>query len=97
MRKITQDIVRAFRNGECRNIGNSSTDGWHLYLHGNMIARKDDNGTLFVNFCGWNTPTTKERINGLCEIINGSRPFHNINFDLHRNGVLVEDDAWLKI
>lgn len=64
MRKVTRDIVRAFLNGEKRTIGNSSTCGQVLYLHGNAIARKQKDG-LSISACGWKTSTTKERLNGI--------------------------------
>lgn len=35
-----------------------------MYLHGNQIAKKDANGVTLYD-CGWNTPTTKERLNGI--------------------------------
>lgn len=36
-----------------------------MYLHGNKIAWKDGNGNLYFSMCGWATPTTRERLNGL--------------------------------
>lgn len=47
-----------------RTINNTSTDGVTLYLHGNAIAewRK---GKLYVSTAGWNTVTTRQRLNML--------------------------------
>ena len=64
MRKITQQTVNAlFSNGNMVN-NNTVVSGGVVYLHGNMIARLQ--GTkLQVSFCGWVTPTTRDRINAI--------------------------------
>ena len=40
-----------------------------MKLHGNLIARKHTNNygdvDLYISACGWLTPTTKERLNGI--------------------------------
>lgn len=65
MRKITKDIIRAWRNNEERTINNSYTDGTTLFLFGNAIARKTADGGLEITSAGWKTSTTKERLNGI--------------------------------
>ena len=65
MRQITRDIVAAFMNREEKRIGNSHTRGEFLYLHGNAIACHNADGTIEVTTAGWNTPTTRERLNGI--------------------------------
>lgn len=65
MRKITREIVSAFMNHETKRIGNSRTDETTLYLHNNAIARWDEQGELWTTTAGWNTPTTRERLNGI--------------------------------
>lgn len=64
MRKITKEIVHAFENGYKLRKGNDYTDGEAMFLHGNKIAEKRD-GALWITNAGWNTVTTKERLNGL--------------------------------
>ena len=64
MRKITKEIVAAFMNHECKQIGNSRTDGKALYLHENPIAVHLSKG-INITTADWNTPTTRERLNGL--------------------------------
>lgn len=64
MRKITKEIVAAFMNHETKRIGNSDTDGTVIYLHGNKIAVHTNEG-IKVTTAGWNTPTTRERLNGI--------------------------------
>lgn len=71
MRQITIDAVRAFRNGNRFKRNNtevrtfSHTGYRELRLHNNVIAWYDDNGSLFIQNCGYSTVTTKERLNGL--------------------------------
>ena len=69
MRKITTAICSAFENGQALTMGNTHTDGQTLWLHGNGIARKRMAGQevdgLYITLAGWNTNTTRERLNGL--------------------------------
>ena len=70
MRKITADAIRAFRNGQTFKRGNTQVfighlqEGRLLCLHGHVIAEMDKNGNLWLNDAGWQTVTTKERLNG---------------------------------
>ena len=72
MRKITEQAVKAFVNGDSFKSGNTMVEhliqphmtSTHLYLHGNEIARLSNN-VLTLSSCGWETNTTKERLNGL--------------------------------
>ena len=71
MRKITQDAIHAFNNNRNFSRGNTVVRHFvgaghtHMYLHGNLIATKDENGTVVIMTMGWDTDTTKERLNGL--------------------------------
>ena len=64
MRKITRGVTTAFLNRVPKTMGNTHTDGTALYLHGNKIAeyREDE---LYITSAGWETNTTKERLNAL--------------------------------
>ena len=64
MRQVTEQIASAFINGERKTVSNTHTDGKNLFLHGNLIAKKE-NGSLYITDAGWQTNTTKERLNGL--------------------------------
>lgn len=65
MRKITQQTVNAlFSNGNMVN-NNTVVSGGCVYLHGNQIARIIDGNKLQVSFCGWVTPTTRDRISAI--------------------------------
>lgn len=73
MRKITELAIQAFNAKESFSLGNTTVSidnviggvESELRLHGNIIAKCLLNGELFISTCGWNTPTTKERLNGL--------------------------------
>jgi len=64
MRKITREIVNAFQNSRSLRIGNSRTNGESLWLFDNKIAEIRRDG-LWVSNGGWDSKTTKERLNGL--------------------------------
>lgn len=68
MRSITEKAIQAFNNNVKFNSSNTSVrieDGkTNLYLHNNLIATKS-NGVLEITNAGWQTNTTKERLNGL--------------------------------
>jgi len=70
-RKITQESVDAFYNNRRFNKSNMSVeilDGQTLLkLHGNTIAGIDCKGT-WITDAGWETRTTKERLNGLDDV-----------------------------
>lgn len=64
MRQITQKIVHAFEGRYALKVDNSRTDGESLWLFGNRIAAWRENG-LWITNAGWDSKTTKERLNGL--------------------------------
>jgi len=85
MRKITQKTAEAFLNRRPIKLGNTSVKVGHLayqdktspvnestlYLHGNEIANFNFIGRgLWFTLAGWNTPTTRERLNGLFQTFN---------------------------
>lgn len=65
MRKVTQQIKQAFENGKSLKVGNTRTDGQTVWLHGNAIVKRDPDGLVRWSLAGWNTPTTRERVNGI--------------------------------
>ena len=90
-RKITAEIVRAFENGETLSKSNTRTDGQAIYLHGNKIAERED-GELFISLAGWNTNTTRERLNGLRDVRLTTK-----QGQAYLNGKPITDDGWYKI
>lgn len=69
MRKVTKIIKRAFENNEYTTCGNSAVIANGVYLHGNKIISKlnDERDAVELTLAGWNTPTTRERLNGIIE------------------------------
>lgn len=69
MRKITEDAIDAFYSR--KRFKKANTEVYvgefttQLRLHGNTIAILHFNNNLDITICGWNTPTTRERLNGL--------------------------------
>ena len=82
MRIVTETVVRAFINRKKCTVGNTYTDGTTLYLHRNAIARWTDKNELLVCSAGWETRTTKERLNGLFSFIN-------------RNDLFISQKNWV--
>ena len=73
-RKITQQAINAFMNAQKFCAGNTSVEVLPnvtiLKLHSNAIAYRynDPERTLSVTNAGWQSNTTKERLNGLLNV-----------------------------
>ena len=74
MRKVTAETVRAFFNGTKKTVGNTKitvVDGeTAMSLHNNIIALRSADGVVMINNKGYDTPTTKERLNGILSHLN---------------------------
>ena len=75
MRNVTKDTVSAFLAGTTRTIGNTTSTGNTLLLHGNLIAERMPDGSVYATLAGWGSPTTRERLNGLTELLGLGRLF----------------------
>lgn len=58
-------VVGAFMERRRCPKSNTWTDGDNLYLFGNKIAQWDLNNRLWITNCGWESLTTKERLNAI--------------------------------
>ena len=69
MRKITGEAVDAFLDRKPFKKSNMKVHldygVWKLKLHGNTIATIDEMNMLSISNAGWESNTTKERLNGL--------------------------------
>lgn len=75
MRAITNNAINAFLNAQSFKSGNTEVEVMPnvtvLRLHNNPIAYlyNDPERTLSITNAGWATNTTKERLNGLPNVI----------------------------
>lgn len=74
MRQVTRDIVSKFLDAVPACISNSQVVVYgtdvYLLLHGNQIAKRClDTGRVFISNAGWESVTTKERLNGVLEFL----------------------------
>ena len=75
--KITMDSVHAFIAGRPFRRENMevtvSNGNTTLRLHGNIIALRDfEDGKVYIRNCGWETNTTKMRLNYLLYTLNSA-------------------------
>ena len=73
-RIITQQAVKAFIAGHNFNKSNTEVQTWNdglvtMRLHGNTIATKTRSGSIMLSAAGWETSTTKERLNGILDAL----------------------------
>jgi len=79
-RIITQQAVEAFMAGRNFNKSNTEVQAWSdglvtMRLHGNTIATKTRSGSIMLSTAGWETSTTKERLNGILGALNMPRVY----------------------
>lgn len=91
MRKITQQIKEAFDNHTAKRIGNTETDGAIVWLHGNRIVERRKDG-VYASLAGWNTPTTRERVNGIT-----GAGFYQKDFLAYCGDAEVCSTEWIKV
>ncbi len=71
LRKIETQMIAAINNRKDWKSGNTEVyvndnNCANVYLHGNLIAWVNNNNDLTVFDGGWQTNTTKSRLNALC-------------------------------
>ena len=87
MRAITKQSIKAFMNAEPFKKSNMEVEVLPnvtvLKLFGNRIAYRynDPERTLSITNCGWDTPTTKERLNALPNV-----SIQQVNYEWFLNG-----------
>ena len=79
MRKESLKIARAFADGVAASAARTRTDGHAVYLHNNLIAQRDPDGSIWVTLAGWGTVTTRERLNTLCNVLGVPHGFFQRN------------------
>lgn len=96
MRKVTEKIANAFLLSNDKSIGNTWTNGKAVYLHGNKIAEKRTDG-IYLSLAGWNTPTTRERLNGILRAFNIDGWFSQKQFEPYFNGKRIQSGDWIRV
>jgi hypothetical protein len=76
MRQESHDIATAFKARTKCKRPRTYTDGEKVYLFDNLIAWRNADGSISLTLCGHGTPTTRDRLNSLCQILFDTRPFH---------------------
>lgn len=73
MRKVTQNAVNAFMCNSPFAQGNTTVTvvkgKTQLFLHGNLIAERNSKGAISITNAGWFSNTTKERLNGVLNMV----------------------------
>ena len=77
------EIARAFlarKPGACHN---AKTDGKEYALHGSVIAKHTESGSIEFSFCGFYTTTTASHIN---EILKAAGAMRRVSYAQARDG-----------
>jgi hypothetical protein len=96
MRTVTQKVVKAWQMGSTKKVDNTRTDGSRIYLHGNCIAKRDENGSVYISDGGWNTLTTRERLNGILSTLGIQQRVYQKNHGLYFGG-MEWDGGWMMV
>ena len=106
MRKIEARMVAAALTGDRMKDGNTEVvTGASLfacqivtsvYLHGNLIAQNGGKG-WGINLRGWNTPTTRSRVNALLQGLGVPGRVCTIKGRAHFNGKPIGHHDWVHV
>lgn len=91
MRTIDSNVVNAVNNRKNYKSGNTRVEvvnnNVFVYLHGNLIYKIIDDVTAFT-LAGWNTSTTRSRLNALGVAVKQR------NFQAVFNGKVINANTW---
>jgi hypothetical protein len=111
VRKIEKQMIAAilakkdFKSGNTRVETHPRTDGaliTSVYLFDNLIAQNGADGTWGFKLCGWDTTTTRSRINAVMRTVCPGNPgVHRVKkvltltqFDKSRTDINIVDWFW---
>jgi hypothetical protein len=99
MRQITSKSIDAFYNGLPFELDNTAvTIGGQyvrLFLFDNLIAYRDNTG-VYLSTAGYQTNTTKERLNGLLLALDVPTIYQS-NFVWYRAGIELKDNVFTRV
>ena len=86
MRKIEKEMQNALRNKVNWSKSNTSVSvdnegNQFVTLHGNLIAQISNFGDIKLSSCGWQTVTTKSRLNAILDTFLSGIGVYQKNFD----------------
>lgn len=93
MRVVERKMINAVRNEAGMKCGNTIVCGGVVYLHGHAIAKFSADG-LFISDCGWQTATTKSRLNAILDAFNCGRIYQRDHVWYH-NGVVWNGSVFI--
>jgi hypothetical protein len=96
MRKITKKIANAFHNQQRLTVSNTTTDGSAVWLHGNKIIERRQDGIWFT-LAGWNTVTTRERLTGILPDVRISSRKGDALLYVGNRSEYIEDHKWINL
>ena len=106
MRNIDKNSAVALYESKGFRGGNTVVTKEGVWLHGNQIVRIMPEGNLkdstLVQFtlCGWDTPTTRARINAVLEIFEGKMSLRKIKGQTYlvdymdKTQMPIDEDQW---
>lgn len=99
MRVIERKMVAAIQSGRSMRNGNTEVrcndDGkWCVLLHGNLIADGDATSFSFT-LAGWNTPTTRSRVNAILRGLTGAQGVYQKAFEPYYCGAVIGAKDWI--
>ncbi len=97
MRQESAKIARAFLAKRQAKAARTHTDGHALYLHGNRIAWRNADGSVSLTLAGWGTPTTRDRLNTICDLAWGYRPYNQRDFVQYWHDTPIDADQIITV
>ena len=102
MRNISRKAALAFRANKRFSLGNTTVSVSPLqttmYLFGHCIAQREHAkhgiSMVSVTLAGWGTPTTRERLNGLLEMLGSPVGFYQKNHEQYLGEEQVDSSDW---
>ena len=106
MRRIEAKMVAAvlaggrMKDGNTEVITRTREDGARIttvYLQGNLIAQNDTIAGWSFRLAGWNTPTTRSRINALLQGLGVSGRVYGVEGQAHFDGEPINLHDWVHV
>ncbi len=96
MRKETYKIAKAFYNRRPASAARTKTNGDVVWLHDNLIASINwATQCIAISDAGWQTNTTKSRLNALLQGLGNRAHIHQKNFVWHLTRGLDATEAYV--